>query len=837
MVSITLVINIIIVGVVATVLGIGWHFFAKIIGGIDNLIPNAPYASKKGPCGSKKQGGMVKKQECLKAQINYCMGINGGGQNPACFVQRSGKECKTADHDCIDPVTKKKVKCPCWPDDFPCAAFGTFNTDFGLCGTERQGGKKCEKECSASQFTYCIDSGTPDPYQCAVQQRGARVCKGENDTDCFPNSYPCNKFSFNVVPKDSTTYCGTIKQGGKKCEKACIAKQVEYCANVPDATAQKQCFLDRGFKICKPGDKSSTDCWPNIVPCGAFSYNISPTDPTTKCGQDKQGGERCLTQCSAKQIDYCNNQTMTKDIYKCAVTDRGAKVCKDKNDKSCFPNDVDCSKLDYSITPVKHKFLDAHGNATFPIDGVARVNMQPLRMKGDCGTISKGGKKCETQCVDAQVKSCVAASTPNAYDCMVRDRGIRLCKDAKDTNCFPNSYRKGDGNTSLQGCEALSYTVAKKNHTPQWNNPLQRFTQPLQVDGDCGTDRQGGSICNSKCVEAQVKYCKGSGTSDPFKCMVQDRGVKVCPNTTTPLSTLTKEEKACFPIAYGGPDGCSAIGGFAVTDTTNNKKKCGTIALGGDRCYDACAKKQLDYCKKTVWIGPDKDNQNPKCLTDRGLKTCETVNQKNCVPNITLGPYDPDPLKTAAQCIQNSRNKSFDVTGTAKDQQCGTVVQGGVRCNVPCAEAQAVYCNTHGGPKNMQCMLDRGIPLCKDEARKLGLKEENLTGCYPNVYTNLRKDPNQAKKCVGSKDPKCGSWERGGNQGCKVFDFSVIPNRTNDPNGQVMCGLPQQGGKKCKTKCCQQQWDVTCKNAMFCDDACKSKCMKERGCASGDYKP
>ena len=109
MVSITLVINIIIVGVVATVLGIGWHFFAKIIGGIDNLIPNAPYASKKGPCGSKKQGGMVKKQECLKAQINYCMGINGGGQNPACFVQRSGKECKTADHNCIDPVTKKKV--------------------------------------------------------------------------------------------------------------------------------------------------------------------------------------------------------------------------------------------------------------------------------------------------------------------------------------------------------------------------------------------------------------------------------------------------------------------------------------------------------------------------------------------------------------------------------------------------------------------------------------------------------------------------------------------------------------------------------------------------------
>lgn len=280
--------------------------------------------------------------------------------------------------------------------------------------------------------------------------------------------------------------------------------------------------------------------------------------------------------------------------------------------------------------------------------------------------------------------------------------------------------------------------------------------------GPCGSKGNGGPSQKADCCESQWSYCNVGSDFDKVQCM-KDRGC-----------TLTKTMCSNANINY------------SITSGDKNKI-CGGTNWGGPPCREMCCKQQWEFCKNGSTKG--------QCMKDRGCPL----------------PAGEDTCKVL----------DYSVSTGDKNTHCGTGVMGGKECMLDCARAQAVYCNNNGGPKNMQCMLDRGVPLCESA--------EDVA-CYPNVYSNLTE-------YRGNK------WSRNGGNGCtsKVWDFDVTPNLKKDSYGKVQCGLPQQGGKKCKQECCYSDKLSVKSQKNFCKGSNTTifggfnksgyeTCMKQRGC-------
>ena len=119
---------------------------------VSELINDAKtkYDSSKGLCGSAAVGGEKDKVDCLRAQLAYCnsgdfLVNNGGGQNQSCYTDRGVPLCNT-NPVCAD-ASGNNILCPCYPNDVPCAFFGTYDSKFGQCGDPTQGGMKCFSDC------------------------------------------------------------------------------------------------------------------------------------------------------------------------------------------------------------------------------------------------------------------------------------------------------------------------------------------------------------------------------------------------------------------------------------------------------------------------------------------------------------------------------------------------------------------------------------------------------------------------------------------------------------------------------------------------------------------
>lgn len=230
-------------------------------------------------------------------------------------------------------------------------------------------------------------------------------------------------------------------------------------------------------------------------------------------------------------------------------------------------------------------------------------------------------------------------------------------------------------------------------------------------------------------------------------------------------------------------EGMCATAGISYTLAAG--EKCGAENWGSN-CSKMCCLQQWDFCKKGATKG--------QCMLDRGCP----------VPKGDCDAFD------------------YDVNVSDKSTHCNTDKTGGKECLKECAQTQAVFCNNNGGPKNMQCMLDRGVPMCASATD---------VGCYPNVYSNLTTYPNTGgiAPAFRGKD-----WSRNGGTGCtkNVWDFNVTKqNKGPDPNGLVQCSLPQQGGKKCSTQCCEKvSQDCDGQKGIFCPDSCVEQCKKDRGC-------
>jgi hypothetical protein len=144
----------------------GWNPFSILFGAVDQgaktakkIIDSAKskYDSSKGACGSSSVGGKNEKVPCLDAQIAFCssggMNNNGGGQNTACFTNRGVPLC-SENMQCVQ--NGQTVPCPCYPNSVDCSVFGTYDSKWGRCGTVRQGGDKCKRNCCQTQWdTTC----------------------------------------------------------------------------------------------------------------------------------------------------------------------------------------------------------------------------------------------------------------------------------------------------------------------------------------------------------------------------------------------------------------------------------------------------------------------------------------------------------------------------------------------------------------------------------------------------------------------------------------------------------------------------------------------------------
>ena len=176
-----------------------------------NKVNNITKCMKDRGCSVKRDVAVNKTN--MKAINDHCKGINGGGQNKKCYTDRGVSVCKTTQEQ------------NCWPNGVPCKDFGTYNTHYGKCGTQRQGGSKCKPKCCAAQHAYCKGKSTVDEYFSCMNTKGCmsyatkEVSGGDG---CEPMG---KRFRFYEKWTDPNFKCGASHQGGPVCKQNCCSDQ------------------------------------------------------------------------------------------------------------------------------------------------------------------------------------------------------------------------------------------------------------------------------------------------------------------------------------------------------------------------------------------------------------------------------------------------------------------------------------------------------------------------------------------------------------------------------------------------------------------------------------
>ena len=282
--------------------------------------------------------------------------------------------------------------------------------------------------------------------------------------------------------------------------------------------------------------------------------------------------------------------------------------------------------------------------------------------------------------------------------------------------------------------------------------------------GSSAGSSSGGSSSSSGGSSSGGSSSGGSSSGGSSKPAVPDP----CGNTGS--------GKVIDPYSKDGCKGKEILKQCNLDFGDGSGAKCGSNSAGGPKCYKKCAAAVNTYCAK---VG---GGQNKQCYLDRGIKVCQSKDEKDCWPNMVA-------------C------GSFNNFDTSFGNKCGDQKMGGKRCYTDCIQEQINFCESHGGGQNETCYTDRGVKTCASASD---------VNCWPNTVP-----------CEDFGD-------KGGH-----FDTTAYGK----------CGTQRQGGSICKKNCCQKQWSSTCKNAInlnpFASDAdrqlTKTNCMKDRGCSAGDY--
>jgi len=264
----------------------------------------APNGPKDQLCGGSKQGGAKDKKTCCNIQmygdgqslwkgcknelsdpincmedrgcavtdttittsrmdaINKYCNTHGGGQNEKCYTDRGVSVCKN-DKDTV-----------CWPNSVPCINFGTYDSKWGNCGTNEQGGSKCKEACCDAQHAFCKTKPTLDEYFSCMNDRG---CMDKAKAIVNPKNGQCNNMKKNFSVKrngtDQNFFCGGDHQGGTACKTQCNNTQYDYCkvqctalgAFDSDSTCYTKCLNERHIpiKYCirEPKGKKTVDAY------------------------------------------------------------------------------------------------------------------------------------------------------------------------------------------------------------------------------------------------------------------------------------------------------------------------------------------------------------------------------------------------------------------------------------------------------------------------------------------------------------------------------------------------------------------------------------------------
>ena len=704
--------------------------------------------------------------------------------------------------------------------------------DDKACGSHFQGGNTCKPECCEKQHNFCKGDGEVRGYvQCMID----RGCTAEADFKLHGKKSDgtegdeCNYMNKNFGIEcwfdescESDQLCDTHLQGGAQCERDCCNKQHDYCWNGNDEMwGYFKCMRVRGC-----GDVMT--CNENSYKEGYYSqrskiikYGVPHMDKAKLCGSEYQGGSMCRENCCERQHTYCkDNDGEVRGYFQCMI-DRGCTVEANLKLHGKTADGTEGNECNYM-------------GKNFGIECMFDESCESDQL---CDTQLQGGAQCERDCCNKQHDYCWNGNNEmwGYFKCM----RVRGCGDVM--TC------KTDG--------------SKSGYYSEREKQINYGVPHLDKTKLCGSDYQGGSMCEEECCDGQHKYCKDNDgeVRGYFQCMI-DRGCKA---------------QANFKLHGKNADGteaneCNYMGkNFGIEcmfdDSCESDQLCDTEMQGGSQCERDCCNKQHDYC----WNGNLEMWGYFKCMRVRGcgdVLACSTNGYKKdyysasskiinyavpegvvdkkcgtefqggedcredcCIKQNEFCLDNESEIRGFLRCMENrgcynvglttlsgslphnrhscdTHDMNFGVPcwgDESCEEPCGTRYQGNFACGVACCEKQHEYCHKNAFEKwnYFKCMTVRGCGnkylACSENGKKDLNWTDNDGKHYTINYPASTKKMNYGVPCFGNKCEK-------------------------------KCGSSDQGGEECKEECCKKQ-------AEFCDCGTNSQgCLEHRGCTIPD---
>ena len=756
------------------------------------------------PCLTETQGKLGCAKECCQLQHSYCRSNTAVGGMASYFKCMRMRGC--------GPVMSCSVAGgkTHWfqGDDYDFSYLVTPGDSNTHCSTDFQGGSQCNGDCCYEQHRYCGDS---NDHLCGYftcmkdrkclpygknkvhgstwdQSTGCTLPKKKNGADLAnPFDVPC------AIDGKSCEYkcIESWYQGKRGCQKECCRGQHEHCRGNNAVNGMEGYFSCMRVRGCESVMSCNTDGTKKDLYSGDefdFTYNINPNDGDDQCGEYQQGGTPCRNQCCFEQHTYCADSNFNlRGYYQCMMDRRCTDYAKTKVHGS------ENQSTGCTLPKMKNgKDWNNPFDVPCDLDGNCTYKCEESWYQGKMG--------CAKECCKVQHDYCRGNNAINGmegyFSCM-RSRG-----------CTTTISCNTDGSKADFA-------------TPDSFDFTYKVTPNDNAD-KCGSERQGASLCQGHCCDAQFEHCKDHNAKlrGFFQCMT---------------------ERNCFDLAkekIHGADGKDKQHVGCNVDYAHWKKPfdvpcfgktceytCETSWQGSAGCADKCCAEQEDYCRNGLFANS----------TMEGYFVC--MRQRGCSRVMSCA-YDP------------STNYDVDKNDTA--DHCGTYRQGSDRCRSQCCDKQASFC---GGFEDAhifhECMNDRG---CLGEAKNIISGNPEQTGKC-DWTKNFAVQPNSSGgyKCtgewqggVGCKSKCC--HKQASFCGCGVNDAGCMDHRgcaLGAEEADKNWGFHQGGytwPKKCKktSQACTVGGDcanhdlITGKGSQCCKGVCQ---VKKRDWAGAYYCP
>ncbi len=662
-------------------------------------------------CGSGYQGGSQCEKDCCKGQHQYCwngnlamwgyfkcMKVRGCGNVMSCNEDGSKAEYYNPSPKTIEYIVAHNV-----PEE--------------ACGSEFQGGSRCEEQCCERIHKYSKFWETEvRGYVNGMRGRGCNeqakfILHGKNadGTEANECNYMNKNFGIECLLDESCVtdqLCGSENQGGAQCEKDCCKKQHQYCWNGNLAMwGYFKCMRVRGCQnVQSCSENGYKEGYYDKSP-KTIEYIVAHNVPEEACGSDFQGGSKCEPECCERIHKYSKFWETEVRGYVNGMRGRGCNeqakfILHGKNADGTEANE--CNYMGKAF-------------------GIECLFDESCVTEQLCGSENQGGPQCQKDCCKNQHKYCWNGNLEmwGYFKCM----RVRGCFDVASCN--------------EDGSKANYYDASPK---------IIPYAVPVgdDVTKACGSEFQGGEECRSQCCVRQDTFCDfwNMEVRGFLKCM-KDKGchepatVKFSgpkPHDTHKCDiTSTQHGSYKFGIECFGDESC-------VTD-----QLCGTELQGNFACGVECCKGQHEYCHRGAF---DK-RQYFKCMKVRGCGgrylACSGNGHKNYQEKVGEQTYD-------VYYPSSDKNVNYDVPclGTSCDFKCGSEANGGSVCKEECCKKQAEFCNCGTNAKG--CLEHRGCDIADGGSTSWGFSLQNKTTkeyhVWPSRCITIGQSCNEGSECA-----------------------------------------------------------------------------------------